>query len=144
MEELDYNYWEKEKLKARQADLKVLVKALYASMASRNLTEYTFSDSLLLEKYCAGDPGEIFVDKLFLREKSKGVDMQYIIADYINNNPIIRRCTIKQVVSSDIAYLADRLIKEGLIDLSVKESMTAFVDYENRYKEYINNKKKNR
>ena len=124
--------------------MKVLVKALYASMASRNLTEYTFSDSLFLDKCSAGDPGEIFVDKLFLREKGKGVDMQYIIADYINNNPIIRRCTIKQVVSSDIAYLADRLIKEGLIDKSVKESMTALEDYKNRQKEYFKTKNKNK
>ncbi len=135
--EQNYEYWEKEKVSARQKDLKVLVDTLCRSMKEKGITEYIFGKPLCIKK-CGRDMGSyIQVDKLFLKENGRGVDMQYILCDYIANNPIVRRCSLKQVLTSYIEDLTDRLITEGLIEYSVKDSMIALPDYEARYKEYL-------
>jgi hypothetical protein len=66
--------------------------------------------------------------------------MQYILSDYIDNNPISRKCSVKQVLTSYITNLTDALIEEGLIDLSIKDKMNALENYNTQYKEYLDNK----
>lgn len=136
--EQNYEYWEQEKVTARQKDLKVLVDTLCQSMKEKGIKEYTFGKPMGIKKCGRNGAGLIFVDKLFLKENGRGVDMQYILCDYIADNPIVRRCSLKQVLTSYIDDLTDRLITEGLIEASVKDSMAALPDYETRYKEYLN------
>ena len=69
--------------------------------------------------------------------------MQYVLSDYIDNNPISRRCSVKQILTSNIIDLTDALIEEVLLDLSIKEKMNALENYKTQYKEYLENKKKN-
>ena len=136
--EQNYEYWEREKVAARQKDLKVLVDTLCRSMKEKGITEYIFGKPMCIKK-CGRDMGSyIQVDKLFLKENGRGIDMQYILCDYIADNPIVRRCSIKQVITSNIEFLIERLITEGLIEDSVKDSMAALLEYEVRYKEYLN------
>ena len=142
MEIINYEYLDNEKLKARQYDLKVLVDALYLSMKNKGIMEYIFQDEPLVKKCGRREPSYIFIEKLFLKEKGKSVYMQYILSDYIDNNPISRKCSVKQVLTSYITNLTDALIEEGLIDLSIKDKMNALENYNTQYKEYLDNKKK--
>ena len=139
MEEQNYEYWEQEEITARQKDLKVLVDALCLSMKEKGIREFVFEKRMFIKKCGRNGSGYIFVDKLFLKDNGKGVDMQYILNDYIADNPIVRKCSIKQVLTSNIEFLTDHLISEGLIEASVKESMVALPDYEARYEEYLKN-----
>lgn len=132
----NYEYWEQERVAARQKDLKILVDALCHSMKEKGIKDYSFAKAVGIKKCGPFCGSYIQVDKLFLKANGKGVDMQYILTDYIGDNPISRRCSIKQVLTSYIEALTDRLIYEGLIEASVKDSMAALPDYETRYKAY--------
>lgn len=88
MEILNYEYWDKEKIKARQFDLKVLVDALYLSMKNKGIMEYIFQDEPLVKKCGRREPSYIFIEKLFLKEKGKSVYMQYIYLIILTTIPL--------------------------------------------------------
>lgn len=110
------------RLIARQTNLKILVDALCLYMKEYQTDNIELKKPIFTKK-CDGpdSSSEIYIYKIHLNKSGKSCDMEYVIAKYDRDNPIRRRMTLKQISTSYIVWVTDRLIGEGFLLPEIKE-----------------------
>ena len=110
------------RLIARQTNLKILVDALCLYMKEHH-TDTIELKKPIFSKKCDGpySSSDIYIYTLYLNKSGKSCDMGYVIAEYMKDNSIMRRITLKQISTTYISWVTDCLINEGVILPTIKE-----------------------
>ena len=111
------------RLIARQTNLKILVDALCQYMKEHQ-TDIIELKKPIFSKKCDGadSSSDICIYKIYLNKSGKSCDMGYVIAKYIEDNPIMRRMTLKQISTSYIGWVTDCLVEESVLLPTIKEN----------------------
>lgn len=111
------------RLIARQTNLKILVDSLCLYMKEHQRETIELNNPIISKK-CDGpdSSSDICIYKIHLNKSGKSCDMEYVIAEYMKDNPIMRRMTLKQISTSYIVWVTDCLVKEGVLPPTIKEN----------------------
>lgn len=133
--------WSNAMMKAKQNDLAAIVDALCRYMEEHHKRVISMKDNPLevVVRCKAGSiQPECTIFRLLYkkRQKKNCILIEYVLTEYLDNDPIVRQRSIKHVEGGDIETVKDRLVEMKIFTQELANSICEWEDHWKMWEEY--------